>query len=326
MNLQDLLTVASLTASINKLPAKPGKVGAMGLFEERGIATTTVVIDERDGRLVLVPNTSRSADPTPAGKGKRRRRTFETLHLPLSAQILPGELQNIAGFGEETVENGQAAVINDKLQGLKDSIEATREFQRVGALRGQLLDADGSVIYSLFDEFGVTKKSINIAFGTDSTDVRKHCLDAIRHSEKKLAGVAVRGFRAMCGPEFFDSLTAHPNVQKAYAAYQEAADRIGGDMRQGFRFGGIEFIEYDVTVSGQKFIPDDVAQVFPIASGVFQMVNAPANYNEAVNTVGKPFYAKAEARRMGKGWDLEAQSNPLALCLFPEALVELKAP
>jgi hypothetical protein len=28
---------------------------------------------------------------------------------------------------------------------------------------------------------------------------------------------------------------------------------------------------------------------------------------------------------MGKGWDLEAQTNPLTLCLYPEALVQLTA-
>ncbi|MBS1186689.1 MAG: major capsid protein [Burkholderiaceae bacterium] len=325
MNLEDLFTVATLTAAINKLPAVPGKIGATGLFQERGIATTTVVIDEREGRLVLVPNTSRSDDPAPVKGDKRKRRTFETLHLPLSAQLLPSDLQNLAPFGQEGVQNQQATVINDKLQGLKNSIEATREFQRVGALRGELLDADGKVIYNLFDEFGVTKKSINIAFGTNATDVRKLCLDAKRHAEKKLNGVMVTGFRAYCGSDFFDKLTSHETVKAAYAGYQEAQDRLGGDMRKGFRYGDIEFIEYDAEVSGQKFIPADVAQVFPVATGVFQMVNAPANYNETVNTLGQAYYAKAEPRKMGKGWDLEAQANPLALCLYPEALVELKA-
>lgn len=324
MNLANLFNVATLTAAVNKLPAVPGKVGAMGLFQETGITTTTVVIDQQEGRLILVPNASRNADPQPAKGSSRSRRVFETLHLPLSAQLMPSDLQNIAPFGQESVENAQAKVINDKLQGLKNSIEATREWQRVGALRGKLLDADGSVIYDLYQEFGVTKKSIGIAFGTDTTDVRKFCLDAKRHAEKKLNGVMVTGFRALCGPDFFDKLTSHATVKAAYANYQEAQDRLGGDMRKGFRYGDIEFVEYDVEVSGQKFIPTDVAQVFPLASGVFQMVNAPANYNETVNTVGQPYYAKAEERRMGKGWDLEAQANPLALCLYPEALVELK--
>lgn len=325
MNLEDLFSVASLSAAVNKLPIIPGKVGAMGLFDEKGVTTTSVVIDEYEGRLVLVPNTSRNDDPAPIKGGKRKRRTFETLHLPISRPLLPSQLQGIAAFGQEGAAMPQATVINDQLQEMKNSIEATREFQRVGALRGKLLDADGKVLVDLFDEFGVSQKKATVALSNADTDVRKACLDAKRFAEAKLGGVMVTGFRSLCGPDWFDAFTAHAKVKEAFAHYQEAQDRIGGDMRSGFTFGGIEFIEYDVTVSGQRFIPADVAQVFPLARGVFRMFNAPANYNETVNSIGQPFYAKAEARRLGKGWDMEAQANPLAMCLFPEALVELKA-
>ena len=324
MNLADLFTLTSMTAAVNKLPAMPGKLGAMGVFAEKGITTTLVLVDERDGRLVLVPHTSRANDPAPLKNGRRVRRTFETAHLPLSGQLLPSELQNIAAFGEEgNALSSQAQVVNDKLLSLKNSVEATREWQRVGAVRGQILDSDGSVMYDLFTEFGVTKKAIAIAFGAAGTDVRKHCLDAKRWAESKLGGVMVTGFRAFCDATFFDALTEHATVKAAYANYQSAQDRLGGDMRSGFTYGGIEFVEYEITVSGQKFIPAGVAQVFPVGSGVFVMNNAPANYNEAANTVGKPYYAKAEPRKMGKGWDIEVQANPLALCLYPEALVEL---
>jgi len=325
MNLQDMFSVANLTAAVNKLPAIPGKVGAMGLFDEKGVTSTSVVIDEREGRLVLVPNTSRNDDPAPMKGSKRKRRTFETLHLPLNRPILPSQLQGVAAFGQEDATAPVATVINDNLQELKNSIEATREFQRVGALRGKLLDADGEVISDLFKEFEVSQKKITVALSNASTNVRKACLDAKRFSESKLGGVMVTGFRALCGPDWFDAMIDHEKVKAAFANYQEAQDRLGGDVRSGFTFGGIEFIEYDVTVSGQRFIPSDIAQVFPMARGVFRMFNAPANYNETVNTIGQPFYSKAEERKLGKGWDLEAQANPLAMCLFPEALVELKA-
>jgi hypothetical protein len=325
MNLQDMFSVANLTAAVNKLPAIPGKVGAMGLFDEKGVTSTGVVIDEREGRLVLVPNTSRNDDPAPMKGSKRKRRTFETLHLPLNRPILPSQLQGVAAFGQEDATAPVATVINDNLQELKNSIEATREFQRVGALRGKLLDADGEVISDLFKEFEVSQKKITVALSNAGTNVRKACLDAKRFSESKLGGVMVTGFRALCGPDWFDAMIDHEKVKAAFANYQEAQDRLGGDVRSGFTFGGIEFIEYDVTVSGQRFIPTDIAQVFPVARGVFRMFNAPANYNETVNTIGQPFFSKAEERKLGKGWDLEAQANPLAMCLFPEALVELKA-
>lgn len=325
MNLQDLFSVANLTAAVNTLPVMPGKVGAMGLFDEKGVTSTSVIIDEREGRLVLVPNTSRNDDPVPLKGSKRKRRTFETLHLPINRPLLPSQLQGIAAFGQESATAPIATVINDHLQDLKNSIEATREFQRVGALRGKLLDADGETMFDLYKEFEVSQKKMTVTLSAAGTNVRKACLDAKRHSESKLGGVMVTGFRALCGPDWFDAFIDHEKVKAAFANYQEAQDRLGGDMRTGFTFGGIEFIEYDITVSGQRFIPADIAQVFPMARGVFRLFNAPANYNETVNTLGQPFYSKAEPRKMGKGWDLEAQANPLAMCLFPEALVELKA-
>lgn len=328
MNLNDLFKTTALSASINKLPAVPSRIGEMGLFEEKGIRTTTVFVEQRNGRLVLVPAQSRSADPQQLGASKRGGVTLSCAHLPLGGIVLPEEIQDVRAFGEESTEanlEAQAQVINDKLQDIKNSIEVTREFHRAGALRGQIRDADGSVLHDLYDAFGVTKESRNVALSAGATNVRKACLDAKRFSEKKLGGVLVTGFHAFCGPTWFDAFIEHDKVKAAYANYQEAADRLGGDVRKGFTFGGITFEEYSAEVSGQAFIPADVAQVFPVGRGIYKLFNAPANYNEAVNTVGQAYYAKAEPRRMGKGWDLEGQANPLALCLFPEALVELKA-
>lgn len=325
MNLADLFSASTLTDSINKLPFQPTKIAASGLFGERGITTEYVTIEARDGRLYLVDNKSRDADPTPSKKDKRTARTFRTLHLPDSRGLLPSDLQPIRAFGSEQVVTAPVQVINDNLQQMKNSLSATREWGMMGALSGKILDADGSVVYDLYDEFGVTAKSITIPFTTATTEVRKYALDACRWAEQKLGGVMVRGYRAYCGKDFFDALTGHKTVKEAFASYQAAADRLGGDMRQGFTFGGITFEEYNATVSGQPYVAADKARVYPVADGVFQIYNSPANYNEAVGTVGQAFYAKGQERRMGKGWDLEAQANPLAMCLYPEALVELVA-
>jgi hypothetical protein len=328
MNLEDLFAVVPLTTSINKLPVPPGTLGAMGLFAESGIRTTSIAVELRAGRLVLVPNTSRAAEPTPYGADKRKLVTLTAAHLALSSSLLPDEIQDVRAFGSESVEAGlqsQASVINDKLSALKTSLEATREWHRIGALRGKVLDADGSVLNDLYSVFGVTQKTSAIALSTASTNVQKACLDARRYAESKLSGVAASGFRAFCDAEFFDALTGHSKVQAAFAGWQAAQDRLGGDLRRGFTFGGIEFIELPDAVGTTAFLPAATAVVFPVARGVFVTYNAPANYNEAVNTIGQAFYAKAEPRKMGKGWDIEAQSNPLTLNLYPEAIVELTA-
>lgn len=325
MTLEDLFTLASLTDAINLLPRPPSLLGSSGLFEEKGVNTTSVIVESKNGQLTLVPAVSRNDDPTPAKSSNRSRRTFEVPHLPTSGQVLPTELQGLAGFGQETTVDSQAVVINDRLQELRDRIEATREYHRMGAISGKILDADGTVLFDLFDEFGVTAKKVTTALATDTTDVRGKLMDAKRHAEKQLPGMVITGWRAYCAEDYLDGLVKHPNVEKAYAHYQEASDRLGGDVRKGFVYGGIEHIECNAAVGDKRFIPLGKARLVPMVRGLFKLYNAPANYNETVNTLGKPFYAKSEPRKMGKGWDLEAQANPLAICLAPGALVELEA-
>ena len=40
--------------------------------------------------------------------------------------------------------------------------------------------------------------------------------------------------------------------------------------------------------------------------------------------MAQPYYAKREAMKFAKGWDLEAQSNPLPLVLRPELVATIK--
>jgi len=43
-----------------------------------------------------------------------------------------------------------------------------------------------------------------------------------------------------------------------------------------------------------------------------------------VDTMGVPHYARAEAKRMNRGFDLECQSNPISLVTVPDAVRRIK--
>lgn len=326
MNLADLFSVSTLTAAVNKLPYAAYPMRDLGIVQEKGIRTTTITVEEAQGRLHLIANQSRNAEGNVARRTRRTRRTFELFHLTENAVVLPQDIQDIAPFGEDMSGrslDAQAQAINDQLQTLRDSIEITREWQRIGAARGQIMDADGTVVYDLYNEFGVSAQTVDIALGTATTDVRARIMAAKRAAETKLTGAAVTGFVGLCHPAFLDALTGHANVKAAYANWQAAEDRLAGDVRRGFRFGDVVWIEVNVTVSAQSFIPANKARLVPIGRGIFEFYNGPANYNETVNTMGLPYYSKGEPRKFGKGWDLEVQANPLGICLYPEALVEI---
>lgn len=321
----ETFSLQTLTASIQNLPTIPTKIGSAGLFLPKRQSTTQVLIDEEAGRLTLVPNTSRrDAGVSVAGKA-RKTRTFTTTHLPQRSTVLAEDVQGIRAFGSEDTNASVTSVVNDRLQDMKNNLVATREYQKIGAIKGQILDADGSVIEDLFASFEVTQTTKALALNVAATDVRKKVMEAKRASELVLGAMLVGRWTSYCSAAFFDYLVGHDAVKAAYAGWQAAQDRLAGDMRSGFVFCGIEFIEYEVSVGSTKFIADGEAYLIPHAPGLFVEALAPANYNETVNTLAQEYYAKAEPMPMGKGHNLEAQSNPLPLCLAPKASIKLTA-
>ena len=100
-------------------------------------------------------------------------------------------------------------------------------------------------------------------------------------------------------------------------------------MRSGFTYGGITFEEYrgqasDANGTVRKFIAPGEAHAFPLGTvDTFATYFAPADFNETVNTLGLPLYAKQDARKFERGTDLHTQSNPLPMCHRPRVLVKL---
>ena len=73
-----------------------------------------------------------------------------------------------------------------------------------------------------------------------------------------------------------------------------------------------------------RFIAAGEAHAFPLGTlDTFGTYFAPADFNETVNTLGQPLYAKQEPRKFDRGTDLHTQSNPLPMCHRPGVLVKL---
>ncbi|MDF1577680.1 MAG: major capsid protein [Desulfobulbales bacterium] len=324
----DGYSVAELTAAINILPNQYGLLGQKNLFPDQGVRTRTIVVEERNGILNLLQTQPPGSPGTQNKMGKRTVRSFAIPHIPHDDTILPEEYQGIRAFGTGSQVDPLAAIVNDHLQNMKAKHDLTREYLRMGALKGIILDADGSTLYNLYTEFGITAKTVSFALGTATTKVRSKCLEVVRHIEDNLKGEVMTGVECLCDQDFFDALISHALVKEAFANHEAAIDRLGGDPRKGFEFGGIRFVEYrgtatDANGTARKFIAADQAHFYPIGTmNTFKTYNGPADFLETANTVGVPYYAKQEVRKFGRGLDLHTQSNPLPLCHRPAVLVK----
>lgn len=319
----DAFSVSTLTAAILEQPYVPGRIGGLGLFESEGITTTNADIEKSEEGLGLVPAAVRGESGEPVAGDPRNMITVKAVHLPERSTIMADEIQNVRPFGSETEVEQMERIVNQRLAKMRRQIDATLEWQRAGAIKGYILDADGSVLVDIFDKFNLGQQSVAMKLGTADTKVRQKALEAKRKSENALGAAPYSGMRAFCGEGFFDGLISHDDVKEAYQRWQDG-EMLRNDPRGGFPFAGIQWEEYRGAVAGTPFVASDEAYLVP--EGVPEMFIhrfAPANYAETVNTPGQPYYAKLREMPFGKGMELEFQSNPVTMCTRPKAVIKL---
>lgn len=322
----DGFSLTTLSRALNDLPFVPTRLGRLGLFTQEPITTTTVDIERQGETLALVASAPRGAAGAPVVPGRRTLRKLTATHLPLTLTVMADEVQNLRAFGSDGDEATALAWLTRKMQIARRRIEVTQEFHRIGGIKGQILDADGStVLTDLFTEFGVTQQTLAMVLNVDTTKVLQKVTTLKRMVEDSLGGIPYDRLRVECSPEFFDALVGHPLVRDAFTYFQNTFK--SADVRDGFVFGGVLWEEYRGSVGGTRFIEAGAAYVVPEGvPDLFVQHYAPAPYNETVNTMGMPFYSKLEEMRMGKGYECEMQSNPLTFCTRPGAIVKLTTP
>lgn len=320
-------SLTELTQSINVLPNQYGRVTQLGLFTTRGLTQPTFTIEFRDGVLNLVPTTPWGGPAPKNQMGKGRTIPFVVPHTPFEDVVKASEVMGVRAFGSENQVESINQRVTDKLQTMKNKIDQTMEFRRMGALKGIVYDADGeTVLQDYFLAFGITQKVISFGLQNAGTVVRDRVIEVLRYMEDHAFGANWSGVRVLCSPEFFTALIEHVSVERIYAASLSLAQIAAQDLRKGWSFAGMIFEEYRGVVNGNKFIAPGDAYAFPEGTtDMFSDMVAPADFLETVNTIGIPYYARQANMDMNRGIDLHVQSNILPMVTRPSLLVKLTA-
>lgn len=320
----DNFGVTSLTAAINEDHAVPGQLNQSGLFQEEGITTTTFQIEKDGMTLALVPSQSRGGPGKVVNSDKRSTIPFNTIHLPEIANIMADEVQNVRQFGSENGLQTVQGVVNSRLKKMRAQIDATIEHLKVGALTGNVVDADGSTsLLNIYSAFGISQSTFATSLNTTTTKMGDKCRALWDQVEDAMNGMPFTGIDVYCGRDFYNKLVGHGSVETAYQRWNDGQFLRGEGNNNAFSFGEIRWIKYRGQVGGTRFIGDTDAYAVPTGGAGFIGRYAPANYTETVNTVGLPYYSKMEALQFGKGYAVEAQSNPIFLPTNPKGIFKL---
>lgn len=313
-----------LTAAINEiaLPNEPA-INRLTDWDEKGIETTRGFV-EREGEVIdFLPTAARGGVAQPYRSPKRDGVEVSTVHIPHRGSVLADEVQDMRAFGKTVADSPEALRVK-KLTGMRKNIENTLAGQRVGAIKGLVLDADGSTILDVFAVWGVAQQVLNMALDVSGTNVLTKTIDAERRSEDALGGNVPTEYVALASPSFMDALRAHADYERRlqYAA----PSALMADFRTGIAIGNTTFVELRAPAGSPIAIEDNTAYLVPKGiEGLLIARFAPGDYVDSVNTLGQPIYARSEPMPMGKGYMLEAQSNPFHLVTRPRAIVKLTA-
>jgi len=330
----DAFGVVPLSLAINNLKFKPGYVSSRGIFNETSVATTAIAIEEKNNILTLVAPTPRGAPGVTMPKPRRSMRMLGVPHFEINDAVMAEEVQGVRPFGQETGTESVMTKVGERMQTAGQSLEYTQEHARVGAIKGIVTYADGTVL-NMFIEYGIAPPAaINFPFSANPATgaVRQQCAALIRTMAANLDGQSFDGVEALCGDAFFDALIMSPEVRTTYLNTQNASElrnqyiSAAGLTWGSFVFGGILWTNYRgyASVAGAASAPmveTNLAYFYPTGvPNLFPTVFAPADYIETVNTLGLPRYVKQYPMPNDKGVHMDTQMNALNFCSRPLAL------
>lgn len=340
-------TATQLSNMVNRIPNNYGLLQALNLFPARGSISTIIEINFEDGAIRVLPSKERGAQPTPGDRGGRKSIFIEVPHFPAMDLITPRDLQNMITI----VTNSRSPrTLADEMAVRLFTIRAkhsiTREWVRMGALKGLITDGNGTTLVDLYATFGITKKTVDFVLGTNTTDVIDKCTQVRTSIANNLKGETMNAIEVIVDTSFFNKLIQHAKVEKfwinwsgaqnlaqpAYAPGTGPIDRNGQPTMLGrsFMFQNILWREYNGTApigkarTATPFVPADSGVAYPGGTmDTFETWDAPANDIRVVNQPGQEIAISPKVLDHGEGVELKSESNPLAVCKRPEALVEV---
>ncbi len=326
----------SLTQNVNNIPFQPSRIESLGIFDGdgdgagAGIETQQLAVVNVDEELQLIAEAALGTYPNFQQTDPANIRYITVPHLPLRDNVMAHEVPSVAKFGQvgstmndaNMVESIQS-VINRKQAKMMKNHRLTWEYMRLGAVKGILLDSDGTTtIYNWFTEFSITQKTDTWTEAT-AGDFNRICDVINKHTADVLGQDSHSGIHALVGSDFMTAIADSADLQPGFLRYQE-----GSFFRENYVYGtinykGITFEEYRGQIGGSPYIAADECYTFPLGTNAFVRRNAPGTLAEAVGRPGLPAYSAREPMKFGTGWELMTQSNPIFMCQRPGVLTKI---
>ena len=332
-DLKNNFGVQDWTQELAMIPNIRTPLSDLGIFRQESIATTTVSFEQTFGTLGLVGDVHRGGSVLANQDETRAIHTYQVPYHKVIDYITQADVQGVRAYGTPNSAETEAAVMERKMLRMKRSALMTEEYAKFYALtQGKVWSPNNTVVNSttFYDDFGVTRKEVNFALTTATTDVIAKVEEVIAHiQDNALSGDVYSGVVGLASPEFFAALIAQANVKDAYRYYTSTQEpnrnRVGGNttLYREFYFGGVTFREIRDTVDGQRFIPANECYFVPTGTqDTFVSYVAPSAKLSMANTLGENQYLWVYDDTKGYNKEIELEFSHVHLLRRPAVVVK----
>lgn len=319
--------IVDLTEELLLVPNTWGLVNELGIFNSESVTQHTINVESTSGTLALLTDTFRGVRNNVNRDETRSIYAFSIPHFTLDDQVSPQDLQGKRAYGSDQADT-ESAVIARKLARIRRNHAVTMEYARCHALTtGTVYAPNGTVAGNYYSSFGITRKEVDFVLGTSTTEITAKIEEVVAHiQDNQLDGDTISSVVAICSPEWFAKLIAHPQIKDAYRYYSSSQEplrnRLGSGVYRRFVHGGVEFIEYRGSYNGARLIPAGDAYFLPMGTqDTFMSYFSPANKLSLVNTLGQEAYVFQYRDARDEGFTLQSETNQLHLLRRPATVV-----
>ncbi len=334
-----------LTQQVNRIPNMFGLLNALNIAPSEPKSAKYVRIGYRDGQIYVLAAEPRGAPGDVGPNDSEGSIIVEIPHFPhidyIAADDIDGVLEIVNG---QITPASLDREIARKLENIRRKHSITREYVRLGMLKGLIKDGKGRTLYDIFDVFDITKKVVDFTLGTASTNVMDKCEEVRDHIQANLRGETSTGIEAIVSPSFFSKLVSHTNVEKFWLQAQNSAvhseisrSMLGGNWGRVFLFGEILWREYKGSlpvkdasgaITQEPNIAANKGHAYPTGTqDMMRTFDGPVFHinrmNQAIDPAAEPIFITTEEMKHGMGIEMKSQSNMLAINKQPECQVEV---
>lgn len=318
------------SGAINNIPLAPNLVTSMNMFESEGVTTSTVIVDITDQTIGVYGTHARRSPAKRLKHDNPKQIPLIIPHIEVEDYIYPEDVEARRAPGTQELDR-VSNVRAQRLDKLSKNFDLTHEYFRLSAVKGKTVDGLGNTLFDAYAEMGLTATDYQVKFDlTAASGIASKLVDVKRKIEQanKTGGI-LNNFVCLADSKWFAAFIENADIKEAYGNQVGLTNPLREDVRNGFVFQGITFVEYNGSVSLENgnvtpMIEENTAYLFPRGiTGMFKEFYAPRTDLDYVNTIGQRKYAIEYSDPERRWLKLTAESNALMINTRPELVIKI---